>query len=117
MKRRGSIGWEATFLTCGNVLGMYFAISPFLNPFHNFLLGYELAESCHGVERQDFKMGGFAEWLNSVKGLDQNLNRGWPGMIEAVEDDKILQLKLAIDYFAEYAGIPLLDRRLGLRNH
>ena len=88
--------------------GMYFGRPPYLEPFHNFLFGYEIAEACHDVSDRHIDMGGFSGWLQSEKGLKQNLNLGWPGMIGAIDSDEVRQLELAIDYFAEYAEIQLL---------
>jgi hypothetical protein len=89
--------------------GMYFGEPPYLMPFHNFLLGYELAESCHGVADRHFDIDGFSKWLHSEKGLERNPNLGWPGMIEMFESDGLRQLELVIDYFADYAGIQLIE--------
>ncbi len=79
-----------------------------MEPFHTFLFGYELAEECHGVTEIHCGMDGFSGWLQSEKGLIMNLNLGWPGMIGTIESDPVRQIELAIDYFAEYAGIQLL---------
>ena len=88
--------------------GMYFGDPPFLHPLHNFLLGYAIAEDCHDVHESHFPSEGFREWLIAAKGLKESC-LGWPGMIDKIEPDEIRQLAIAIDYFAEYAGIPLVD--------
>ena len=88
--------------------GMYFGAPPFLMPFHNFLLGYDIAENCHDVSERHFSLEGFREWLIANKGLKES-NLGWPGMIEQFEPDDNRQLEIAIDWFSEFAKIPLLD--------
>ena len=88
--------------------GMYFGAPPYLEPLHNFLLGYDIAELCHEVDESHFPSDGFREWLIAEKGLRESC-QGWPGMIREVETDVDAQLQLAIDLLAEHGSIPLLD--------
>ncbi len=88
--------------------GMYFGTPPYLMPLHNFLVGYDIAESCHEVTQGHFPADGFREWLITEKGLKESC-QGWPGMVREVETDEDAQLRLAIDLLAEYGSIPLLD--------